>query len=258
MILTSKNLPVGPQPHDEEKGADPGAADIETAEKGLGPAPEGDEGEEASRLRTVDDPPAAVPSEGDDMKEVFVLDNAPVAEPGTKAIHCKPGIYLTDGGEMIVEVVDGRYTLEEEDPGRRQMLKESLLKAGFRLGPTFPGDEDKEPKKARKPAKTAEKFDHAIELAHPDNTPGNLINASMRAAGKRIKIKDGIVKTDDPKVLAALLKKGFIVQNPHTLERETEPQEPEEGQRQDHDPRSEGQGYESDPEPDEPEDKEKG
>jgi len=200
-ILTSKNLPVGSQPPPEkETDKDPSAV-----------------------LNVESTPPvAAAPPGGDDMKEVFILDNAPVAEPDCTAIHSKPGIYLTGGGEMTVEVIDGRYVLDEKDPARRQMLRESLLKAGFRLGPTFPDDEGEEPKKARKPAKAREKFDHAIELVHPDNTPGNLINAKVRAAGKRVKVEDGIVKTDDPKVLKALQKKGYIVQNPHTLERETD------------------------------------
>ena len=207
MILTSKNLPAGPLPPPEK-------------EIDKGPSA-------ASNVEST--PPAAVtPPGGDDMKEVFVLDNAPVAEAGRKAIHSKPGIYLTDGGEMTIEVVDGRYTLEEEDPGRRQMLKESLINAGFRAATVFPNepipDELKEPKK--KPKEVRKKLDHVIELMHPDNTSGNLINATVRAAGKRVKVEDGIAKTDEPRVVEALQRKGFIVQNPHTLEREMDPDEP--------------------------------
>lgn len=228
MILTSKNLPAGPLPPPEKE-----------TDKGPSAAP-----------NVESTPPVAVtPPEGDDMKEVFVLDNAPVAEPGRKAIHSKPGIYLTDGGEMTIEVVDGRYTLEEEDPGRRQMLKESLIKAGFRSAVVFPDEPDDskeiDPKKVKARAKARAKLGHMIELAHPDNAPGNLINAKIRAAGKRVKVEDGIAKTDEPRVIEALQKKGFIVQNPHTLEREMDPDEP-------HPPLQTPDGYPVGNEPQEP------
>ena len=208
MILTSKSLPVGNQPPPENKGADVRATDKETVK--------------AVRTDDAAPPEAAILPEGDDMKEVFILDNAPVSEPGRKAILSQPGIYLTDGTEMTVDVVNGRYVLDEEDAGRRQMVKESLLKAGFRSAAIYP-DDDQEPKEEpKKVEEKVEKFDHRIELMHPDNAPGNWINATVRAAGKRLKIVDGLVKVDNPKVLRALLKKGYIIQNPHTLERETD------------------------------------
>ena len=145
------------------------------------------------------------------MREIFVLDNAPVSEPGQEPIHSKPGIYLTDGSEMTIEVVDGRYILDEKDPARMVMMKQSLIAAGFRSAEVIPDEPAPEVKT---------KYEETIEFVHPDNTPGNLINATVRAAGKRLKVKDGLVKTDDPKVARALARKGYIVQNPHTLERE--------------------------------------
>ena len=143
------------------------------------------------------------------MKETFVLDHAPKGD-GAK---CTVGIFLQDGTEMQIDLIDGEYVLDEEKDTRRKFMVASLVKAGFRSAGVVV-----EPEKKKAP----DRYPETIVLEHPDNTPGNLIDTEVTVNRKKIKVEAGIVKTDDPKVVAALAKKGYLVQNPHALERSQE------------------------------------
>ncbi len=161
------------------------------------------------------------------MKERFILPHAPKSKEGEPQTICHTGMYLLDGKntEMPLELVDGEYIVDEPDLGKRRMIVASLVRAGFKPAGVI---EEKEPT-GGPPAggetgsKAPTTIEERIRLMHPDNTPGNVIDGVEVTAGhKKVKVEAGIVETEDLKVVAALVKKGFIVQNPHALERAEE------------------------------------
>ncbi len=151
--------------------------------------------------------PAAVaaPSQSNPARVVFVL---PFAAPGVKTMAA---FYDDRGNEMQLPLDDRRYVVDEPDYNKREALKALLVKNGFVI--------DGEPPKAEKPEPEASQEE--IVLQHPDG----YVDAEFMLGKKKVLIERGLVNTADLRLVKQLVAKGYIVQNPHTLERALEGKE---------------------------------
>ena len=161
---------------------------------GKGPAPE------APVPAATAAPP--VPVSG---RVVFVL---PFAAPGVKTMAA---FYDDRGNEVQVPLDDRRYIVDEPDHNKRDALSALLVKNGFVIEGEAP--------KAEKPEPEASKEE--IVLQHPDGA----VDAEFLIGKKKVLIERGLVNTSDLRLVKQLVAKGYIVQNPHALERALEGKE---------------------------------
>jgi hypothetical protein len=108
----------------------------------------------------------------------------------------------------VYEIADG--------PGREKEV--AMFKAaGFVILDTV---EDEAPVAPEKPKKLPKKFTRTIRLQHPDYTPDNAITSDITVGKKKVHLDAGFVESDDPQVVVDLTGQGYLVMNPHDLEKE--------------------------------------
>ena len=77
-----------------------------------------------------------------------------------------------------------------------------------------------EPAMERAPVKVERNFEVYIRLQHPDYTPSNAVTVKFMAGPLEVEIENGFVETLNPLLVETLVGMGYIVMNPHDLEKE--------------------------------------
>jgi hypothetical protein len=143
----------------------------------------------------------------EDMKNVFILKSAPPGESSA-------AFYDEEGKAHQLDLHDRVYQLPEGE--NQEVWTRRLLRAGFEVV-SHPDVPDAKP---HLKAHTSED----IVLIHPDNIDSHVIDTKIRVkVGSRFKevaIVNGRVNTRDRALVEVLMKRGYLVENPHTLERE--------------------------------------
>jgi hypothetical protein len=111
-----------------------------------------------------------------------------------------------------------KYGCFDIPKGPEQEEQVAFFKAlGFEVFETI---EEPAPVEQEAPKAPPGKYAVLIRLQHPDFTEDNAIDSTITVAGEMVKIERGIVETDNPAVVQELQANGYIVQNPHDLEKE--------------------------------------
>jgi hypothetical protein len=148
-----------------------------------------------------------------DMKVRMILKRVAAYEESNCAF------FDSEGKQHSINVKFGIY----EIPGgpEQEAVVERLKAAGFSVLDTVE-EEEGEVKDVQGMKAAPKKFSIPIRLQHPDYTPDNAITADIKVGddGTPVHIEAGIVESDDPAVVSALASSGYLVMNPHDLEKE--------------------------------------